>query len=179
MRYLCLLLSVMTLAFAAAPGESQSARVPEVLNGSWRCTVSPDAARSTAMRAFAPRLESIPALFRGWVQNRIESRIHPPGRIDIDLTGDRIRVTNYGERRIVVDTPLGGSTTIRNADGERLRVTQRLRDGWLEQTFQGENALIQRLLSTEPDGQTMHTDVTLTVERLGAPVRWRLDYRHP
>ena len=55
-------------------------------------------------------------------------------------------------------------------------MTQRLRGGWLEQVFADDSGTVTRLLSVEPDGRTLHADLTVNHERLGEPVRWRLDY---
>ena len=160
----------------AALVTAQAPSVPTTLAGSWRCTVSPDRARDIALAAFQPRIDALPSFVQGMVRDRIRERMRPPTRLEIALEGDRVRVTNIGARRVVVDTPLGGTTRVVGDDGESRRVTQRLRSGWLEQVFQGENGNVSRLLSTEPDGQTLHADLTVENERLGAPVRWRLDY---
>ena len=158
-------------------GHAQTERVPGTLAGTWNATVSQDRARDIALAAFRPRIDALPSFVQGMVRSRIRERMQPATRIEITLDGNRVRVTNHGRRRIVVETPLGGTTRVRGDDGEPRRVTQRLRGGWLEQVFVGsDDGQVTRLLSTEADGRTLHADLTVTNERLGAPVRWRLDY---
>lgn len=173
---LALVTGLCLLAGSVEPTEAQTEGVPSTLAGTWRATVTEDRARDIAMAAFRPRIDALPSFVQGMVRSRIRDRMRPASRIEISLEGDRVRVTNHGQRRQVIETPLGGTTRVRGADGENRRVTQRLRGGWLEQVFQGEDGSVTRLLSTEADGQTLHTDITVSNERLGAPVRWRLDY---
>jgi len=161
----------------SALGTAQTASVPSILEGQWRSTVSQRRAREIVVAAFRPNLERIPSLMRGMVEERIRERTRPTTRIEISLEGDRVRVVDHRSRAVAVETPLGGSTRVTGDDGETRRVTQRLRGGWLEQVFEGENGTVHRLLSVEPDGQTLHADMTVENERLGDPVRWRLDYR--
>ncbi|MFK7991611.1 MAG: hypothetical protein AB8I08_36680 [Sandaracinaceae bacterium] len=176
MRRACLTLSVLSLTLAGLVS-AQAPRLPETLDGEWRSSVAPDRAVDIAMAAFRPRLENIPSFIRGRVESRIAERMHPVERIEITTTGDRVRVVNHTDRVETVETRLGESTRMRGRDGEMRRVTQRVRGGWLEQVFQGDDGSVSRLLSTEPDGQTLHVDVTVRNERLGDPVRWRVDFR--
>lgn len=157
---------------------AQPARLPTTLEGSWRLTVSPARAHEIALAAFRPRIDALPSFVRGMVRERIHERMDPVRRMEIELDGDRVRVVSHGRREVVIETTtLPGTTHVVGSDGERRRVTQRVRGGWLEQVIDGENGEVRRLLSTEPDGQTLHVDVTVSNERLGAPVRWRLDFR--
>ena len=162
---------------AAASAVGQAASVPSTLEGTWRCTLTPEQARATALAAFEPRFAAMPAFIRGMVASRVAERLRPTTRMEIAIEGDQVRVTSLEPGRVVVETRLGGSTRVRGSDGETRRVTQRIRGGWLEQVYQGENGVVRRLLSTEPDGRTLHMDFTVENERLGEPVRWRLDYR--
>lgn len=177
MKRLTVSLGFLSLLGLSTLVTAQAAQVPEVLEGDWRSTVSQSRAREIVLAAFRPRLQQIPSIMRGMVEGRIRERTRPTTRIEIALDGDRIRVVDHRSRPVVVETPLGGSTQVTGDDGETRRVTQRLNGGWLEQVFQGDNGTVTRLLSVEPDGRTMHADMTVDNERLGAPVRWRLDYR--
>lgn len=169
------------LALAAVPpppaGRAQAPQVPAVLEGAWRCAVSEDRARQIAIAAFEPTIAGFPSFIRGMVRERIQERLQPATGLEIELDGDRVRVTNIGRRRTVAETRLGGTTRVEGDDGEMRRVTQRLQGGWLEQVIEGESGTVHRLFSTEPDGRTLHADLTVQNERLGAPVRWRIDYR--
>lgn len=172
----------VSLAFVSLLGLStlvtaQPAHVPAVLEGDWRSTVSQDRAREIVLAAFRPRLEGLPSFMRGMVEGRIRERTRPTTRIEIAIDGERVRVVDHRSRAVTVETALGGSTRVTGDDGETRRVTQRLRGGWLEQVFEGDSGTVHRLLSVEPDGRTLHADMTVDNERLGGPVRWRLDYR--
>ena len=167
---------VALLALSAAVG-AQSASVPSALAGTWRRTVSTQRARSIVLAAFQPRLANFPGFLQSIGRDRISESLPMPHRVQVAIEGERVHVTYVGESRVSIATPLGGSTRVRDADGETRRVTQRLRGGWLEQVYTGDDGSVHRLLSTEPDGSTMHLDFTAHNERLGEPVRWRIDYR--
>ena len=110
------------------------------------------------------------------VRDQIRGRIAIPRRIVVAVDGANVSVTYEGERTITVASPLGGSTTITRADGAEVAVRQQLSGGWLEQVYTGQNGSLRLLLSTEPDGRTLHLDGTAQSERVrGAGVR--LDYQ--
>ncbi len=175
-----LLLSLALLCLAASIGGgrvgAQDARVPDTLAGTWTRSVPAARARAIVLSAFEPRLTRFPEIMRPIARDRIATGLPMADRIDVALDGRRVRVTFTGERRVVIETPLGGSGRVRLEDGDERRVTQRLRGGWLEQELTNDDGTIQRLLSTEGDGRTMHVDYTVHNEQLGAPVRWRVDY---
>ena len=118
MKRVLFTLALCLLFGSSADVRSQASRVPHTLAGDCYASLPFSEARAVAMRAFDARLSSVPAIMRGIVRNRIESRMHPPRRITIELLDNRIRITNYGRRRVVIDTALGGSTRIRGDDGE-------------------------------------------------------------
>ena len=97
-------------------------------------------------------------------------------RVSIAQSAGQVQVTYEGQRTVTVGSSVPGTTTVTNEEGREVRVTQQLRGGWLEQVFEGPNGLLRELLSTEPDGATLHVDVSLESERLGEPIRYRLDY---
>ena len=170
------LLVLLCLVALALPGGAQDASIPDTLVGSWRRDPSAQRARSTVLGAFEPRLTRFPELLRPMARDRIAESLPMPDRIDVAVRSGNVRVTYSTARRVVVDSPLGSTTRVVLDDGEPRRVVQRLRGGWLEQIYTNDDGSFHRLLSTEADGSTLHLDYTVHNERLGGPIRWRIDY---
>lgn len=175
MRRAALLAFAALLACAATVG-AQPSQVPSVLEGTWRRQPSAARARHIVISAFEPRLEAFPEILRGIARDRIAESLPAADRIRVGLNGSRVRITYVRRQRVVAEAPLGGTSRMQGFDEEWSRVTLRLRGGWLEQVNVNDDGRVYRLLSVEPDGQTMHLDVTVQNERLGGDVRWRIDY---
>jgi hypothetical protein len=109
------------------------------------------------------------------VRAQLEERARNVRRIEIAATGRNVRVTSLGERTFGVDTPLGVPRPRTPPEGGAVTTTQQITDDWLEQVLRGDDGDMHVLYATEPDGRTMHVDVTRTSERLSAPIRYRLD----
>jgi hypothetical protein len=135
--------------------------VPAVLAGAYRYPHDADHARRIVEAALEPRIATLPSLVQGMARDRIRARLRVARRIAVALDGARVRVTFEGQRTLAIESALGATTTVRNEEGQDVAVRQALRGGWLEQTFEGENGELRQLLSTE---------------RLGDPIRYRLDY---
>jgi hypothetical protein len=167
---------LVLLALVTTVATAQTAGVPSTLPGTWRYP-HPDAHGVAIVRAaIEPHLANLPPLIGPIVRARLEERTRIVRRIEIAANGRNVRVTSVGERTFVVDTPLGVPTPMTSPEGRAVTTTQQITHGWLEQVFRGENGDMRVLYSTEPDGRTMHVDVTLTSERLSGPIRYRLDY---
>ncbi len=167
---------VCGLALLAPHGRAQTRGLPPILAGVYAYPHDAAHGRGVVMAAIEPQLAGLPSFMRDVIRSQMEGRITIPTRITIALPDPIVSVTYEGERTTVVATPIGGSTTVTNRDGEPIPVTQRIAGGWLEQTFTGPNGTLRVLLSTEPDGRTLHADGTMTSERIGQPVPVRLDY---
>lgn len=171
---LCVMLAVLP-----APGAgAQAGSAPAILAGSFVSTGGVEAGRARVLAALEPQIVLLPYFVQGLVRDGIHERLGIPQRISIALPSDptgEVRVTYEGERTVTIAAPIGGST-VTSADGHEVPVSHRLNAGWLEQHFVGENGTLTVLLSTEPDGRTLHADGTMRGERLSAPVPVRLDY---
>jgi hypothetical protein len=88
----------------------------------------------------------------------------PPGKIAITM-GDMDRV----------ETKANQSETVKR-DGRTGKVTHKFGAGKLTQIVEGENGVIQNVLTLTSDGKTLHRDVTITNERLKKPIKYRLTY---
>ena len=175
LRYALVLALILAAAASPGAGRAQSGVVPATLAGTWAYDGDQARALRPVDAAFAPRIATLPELLQGMARDRIRSDMQPPRRVLVSLTGSRVRVTLESERTRVIDGALGSAArTTGIADGTR--VTPRLEGGWLELLYQGEGSELHQLYSTEPDGSRMHVDFTVVSERLGAPVRYRLDY---
>lgn len=171
-------LVVLALLALAGSAVAQTPSVPGTLAGAWRRRANATQARHAVISAFEPRLTRFPEMMRGIARDRIAESLPMAERLEVAVNGDRVRTTTQASgHRVVVDTPIGGSTRVRLEDGDERRVVQRLSGGWLEQVFTNDDGSIRRLLSTEPDGSTLHVDYTVHNTTLGDPVRWRIDYQ--
>lgn len=172
-------LAVVVLVLLPTGGGAQTASVPAILGGSFVYDGSTGAGRARVLAALEPQIALLPYFVQDLVRDRIEERLGIPSRITVEVPGDpsgAVRVTYEGERTVTIAAPVGGSTTVTTADGREVPVSHRLNGGWLEQHFVGENGTLTVLLSTEPDGRTLHADGTMRGDRLGAAVPVRLDY---
>ncbi len=167
---------VCLIALVAPFGRAQTCGLPPILAGAYAYPHEMEHGRGLIMAAMEPQLAQLPGFMRDIVRDQMQSRITIPTRITIALPDPIVSVTYEGERTNVVACPIGGTTTVTSRDGDAVPVTQRIQAGWLEQVFTGPNGTLRLLLSTEPDGQTLHVDGTVTSERLGQPVPVRLDY---
>lgn len=172
-----LTLVAFTLIGGSAGVGAQQQQVPSTLPGAWRYP-HPDAHGIAIVRAaIEPAISQLPSMFQGIARDRLASRTRIANRIEIGTASQRVQVSSHGERDMTVDLALGAApSTIRGPEGNEVRAQHRLSGGWLEQVFSGENGDFRVLYSTEPDGQTMHVDVTIASERLSTPIRHRLDY---
>jgi hypothetical protein len=168
---------VCLVALLAPVGRAQTCGLPPILAGVYAYPHAPEHGRDLVLASIEPRLAGLPGFMRDVVRGQMEQRIQIPRRITIALPDPIVSVTYEGDRTTVVASAIGASTTITSRDGDSIPVVQRIQGGWLEQTFTGPNGTLRMLLSTEPDGETLHADGTMTSERLGQPVAVRLDYQ--
>jgi len=157
--------------------EAQTAQIPSTLVGAWRYA-HPDAHGVAIVRAaIEPALAALPSWAQPIARERLETRTRIATRIEIGTEDGRVQVTTHGERDFTVDLALGAApATLRGPEGRDVQASQALSGGWLQQTFAGPNGGMHVLYSTEPSGEPMHVDVTLSSERLANPIRYRLDY---
>ena len=160
--------------------DAQTSAVPAILGGSFVYDDTAGSGRARVLAALEPQISLLPYFVQGLVRDRIEERLGVPSRITVVVPPDSsgaVRVTYEGDRTVTIAAPIGGSTTVTTVDGREVPVSHRLNSGWLEQHFVGENGTLTVLLSTEPDGRTLHADGTIRGDRFGAAVPVRLDYR--
>ena len=167
-------MACLALSFAPA-ATGQSAALPIQLAGTFEYPHGEAHAQAIIRAAVEPRIQQLPGMFQGIARQRMQERMRVARQLTIAL-GRETSVTFVGERTTAVRSSVPGTTTVTNPEGREVEVTQRVSGGWLEQTFSGENGQLRQLLSTEPDGATLHLDITLSSERLGEPIRYRLDY---
>jgi hypothetical protein len=172
-----LALAVSVIALSAPRAPAQSGRVPPILAGTYAYPHDPAHGSAHIVGAIEPYLVEIPGVIRGAIMDQMRQRIVVPHHIVVALPDPIVSVTYQSDREITVACPLGGSTTITRADGSTIPVRQQLSAGWLEQTFTGPNGTLRMLLSTEPDGRTLHADGALASDRYpGRSIPVRLDY---
>jgi hypothetical protein len=169
-------LLVVALLVVASGTVAQTASVPPILAGSWRLASSTARALGTVEAAFEPGIATLPELFQNFARERLRASMAPPHQVDVGLTSSIVRVTfTSSERTTVVAGALDAHASVADAEGSPT-VTPRIRDGWLELTWEGEGSVMRQMLSTEPDGSRMHLDYDVTSPQLPSTVRYRLDY---
>ncbi len=157
--------------------EAQTAQIPTTLVGAWRYAHADAHGVAIVRAAIEPALAALPSWAQPIARDRLETRTRIATRIEIGTENGRVQVTTHGERDFTVDLALGApAATLRGPEGRDVQASHDLSGGWLEQTFAGPNGGMRVLYSTEPSGQPMHVDVSLTSERLANPIRYRLDY---
>lgn len=156
---------------------AQVTQIPSTLPGAWRYGHADAHGVAIVRAAIEPALSALPSWAQPIARERLETRTRIATRIEIATEGERVQVTTHGERDFTVDLALGAApVTLRGPEGRDVQASQRLSGGWLEQSFAGPNGDMRVLYSTEPSGEPMHVDVTLSSERLASPIRYRLDY---
>lgn len=169
---------LLAATIPAASG-AQATGAPAILSGAFVLDGAVESGRARVLTAFEPQIAMLPYFVQDLVRDRLEERLGVPRRITLEVPTDpagAVRVTYEGERTVTMAAPIGGSTTVTAADGRTVPVSHRLNGGWFEQHFVGENGTLTVLLSTEPDGRTLHADATIRGDRLGGAVPVRLDY---
>ncbi len=186
-RSLALLAGVALLFAAISPrlgsaqhvSPSQVSAVPATLVGSWAHDGDLSRALRTIDAVFAPSVAALPEMLHGFARDRIRSGMPPPRQIAVSVEGSRVRVRlESAERTTTVDGTLGARARTTGVE-DGTSVTPRLEGGWLELRYEGEEAVMTQLFSTEPDGARMHLDYHVTNPRLAGPVRYRLEYVRP
>jgi|GEM_PF-1935412 len=173
---LALAAAVIAVSTAVAPhhGRAQGGAIPSTLPGTWVFDGTSARGMQIVDAAFAPGIATLPELFQGIARDRVRANMRPAVRVAITVTGTRFRISLAGEETKVIEGALGGPATTTGID-ESTSVTSGLNAGWLELRYDGEGGMLQ-LFSTEPDGNRLHVDYTVTSDRLPFPVRYRLDY---
>lgn len=160
-------------------GPSRVSAVPAALVGSWAHDGDITRALRTIDAVFAPSVAALPEMLHGFTRDRIRSGMPPPRQIAVSIEGSRVRVRlESSERTTTVDGTLGAHARTTGVE-DGTSVTPRLEGGWLELRYEGEEAVMTQLFSTEPDGARMHLDYHVTNPRLAGPVRYRLEYVRP
>lgn len=177
-----LLLSFLALGLAAWPGIAHPQGEDLVaararFEGRWHLAVTPARANETIDAAVARAAEAMPFFARGIARGRLREGTPLIRRIDLrfDGSGENLTVAFDGRRYV---TPIGRTAVrTRPSDGERLRVTQRLRpSGQLEQVFEADGGTRWYVYTSTGDG-TLRMDSTTDSDRMPQPMVFSLDYR--
>lgn len=160
----------------AAP--SRTAQFEELrgrFDGVWRLAVPAASARRTVDSAIDRAVNAMNMLLRGMARPMI--RDNTPINQSIEL---RFRQGNNVYCRFDTGaeytTPLGATRNGQSLDGETLRVTQRYRDGALEQVFQADQGTRWNMYRILEDGR-MRVDATTQGDMMPQPLRFSLTYR--
>lgn len=145
--------------------------------GRWRLAVAEPRANQTIDQAVARAADAMPFFARGIARGRLREGTPLIRRIDVtfDAAGEQLAVAFDGRR---YETPIGRTVfRTRPSDGERLRVTQRVRpSGQLEQVFQSDGGTRWYVYTATGEG-TMRMDSTTDSDRMPQPMVFALDYR--
>lgn len=159
-------------------GDGGASPTAERLGGTWRLAMAPERAEQVIDRAVDRAVDAMAFFVRPIARDRLGDGTPLIRVIDLEFhDDDRVTVELDGRS---YTTPLG-RTVVRQrpSDGERLRVTQRLRsDGRLEQVFQSDGGT--RWYVYRPQGpDRLRVESTTDSERMPQPMRFTLEYRRP
>lgn len=177
-----LLLAPVALALALWPARARPQADDDLTSararfeGRWRLAVSEAQASRTIDAAVAQAADAMPFYARGIARDRLRDGTPLIRRIELafDESGD-LTVSFDGRR---YETPVGRTVVrTRHSDGERMRVTQRLRpSGQLEQVFQTGGGTRWYVYTSTGEG-TLRMESTTNSDRMPQPMAFTLDYR--
>ena len=145
-------------------------------DGSWRLAGSATQARRTIERAVDRAVDAMPFFARPIARPRLLEGTPVVRRIELRFgEDDRLAVSFDGRR---YETPIGQTRIRRRAsDGERMRVTQRVRpSGQLEQVFQTDSGT-RWWVYTATGEDELRLESTTDSDRMPQPLHFTLDYR--
>lgn len=146
----------------------------EQLHGTWALADSVEDAERTRDRAAERAASAMNVFVRGIASSRLREGSHVNRRITLSFADDRRIAVRFDESRYASE--LGETVRVTRSDGARLRLTQRIREGKLEQVFQSESGT--RWYVYEPTGAgAMRLSTTTNSDRMPQPMHFVLDYR--
>ncbi len=170
------LLLISAWAAPAAPQAEDLEGARARFEGTWQLAVTSAQAQQTIEQGIERAIEGLPFYAQPIARDRLRSGTPVIRRIELAFGGEGDVAVSFDGRRY--ETPLGRTVArTRQGDGERLRVTQRLRPtGELEQVFEGASGTRWYVYTPRGDGQ-LRLDSTTNSERLPQPVHFALEYR--
>ncbi|HEX6939067.1 MAG TPA: hypothetical protein VF158_06615 [Longimicrobiales bacterium] len=173
-RAACFVAAAMVALFAPpATALAQTACPAAKLAG--RYTL--DAARSDAVEA---AIEAATArmnfLTRRIARRRLKATNGVPAVIEIAFVADTVAVSFDGRAPVVAPVS-GAAVAWTREDGETFAVSARFDGGALRQTFVAGDGVREDVYTLEPGGDTLRLHVTVSSDRLPAPVVYTLVYR--
>lgn len=171
-----LVVVVLGWAAPAAPQAEDLAGARARFEGTWQLEVTPRQAQQTIEHGIERAIEGLPFYAQPIARDRLRSGTPVIRRIELAFGEDGAVQVSFDGRRY--ETPIGRTVArTRQGDGERLRVTQRLRPtGELEQVFEGASGT-RWYVYTPLGADEVRVDSTTNSERLPQPVHFALEYR--
>ena len=178
---LSLLTTLLLLGAAAWPATARPQAGDDLetararFEGTWQLVGGSSRAQQVVNRAVDQAVDAMPFFYRGIARDRLRDGTPVVRRIELTFGDAGALAVSFDGRRY--ETPIGQTRTrTRASDGERMRVTQRLRpDGQLEQVFQtdtGTRWYVYR--ATGPDA--LRVESTTNSDRMPQPLHFALDY---
>jgi len=113
---------------------------------------------------------------RSLARTRLREMNAPYQRIAIELTPTQVTIT--GDRSAPIRTPPDGTPGVwTDADAGVFQVSTRWEGSVLKQEFSAKQGQRINAYAVSPDGETLTLQVTVSSQRLKAPVTYRLVYR--
>ena len=170
---LAALLSVVAWPGTAHPQDEYDA-LRERLDGTWRLDGSVEEAERVRDRAAERAASAFNVFIRGIAGSRLRDGADVSRRITLRFDDERRVHVRFDQSRYA--SAFGETARVRRPDGTTLQLTQRARDGNLEQVFQGEGGT--RWYVYEPTGtDTLRVSSTINSDRMPQPMHFALDYR--
>ena len=174
----CLLLALDTSAQTTAPTAGEATvtapESPERFAGEYRYAESAEAGQRRVHHAASPILRRLNPIMRMLAESRLDDT-HVPRRIDIVVDDGDIAIRYVGDEDRTYRARHGHPRTITLDSGREARLTHIVREGQLQQVFEGERGRWYNLFELQDGGRLM-LNVVIAGERLEAPLRVSLPY---
>lgn len=168
------LLAASTSAQTTRPVSAVAAAV-ERFAGHYRYAESADVGQRRVRRAAAPILQEMNPIVRLIAEHRLNDT-HVPRHIEIRTESGEIAIRFAGDEDLTYRGPVGRPRTITLDSGGNARLTHLLRDGQLQQIFEGERGRWYNVFRLDESARHLHLEVVITGARLDEPLRVNLPY---
>ncbi|QDT36893.1 hypothetical protein [Stratiformator vulcanicus] len=146
---------------------------PLTLTGRWQrqANEEEDAKRAEAIKE---AVRNVPRPFQSQAAQKLQKATSPSPVLNIDDQRTQITLT-FNEESVTL--PTDGTTKTLSGKAGRGSITARRKDGRLQVSMQGQSGSRTTEYLLSRDGQYLATDITMSVQALKTPIRYRVIYR--
>ncbi len=154
--------------------ETQTAPAPAMLWTGKFAYVGGRSQLGAIERAIEAATSKMGPLARRVARLRLGEETRPDARLRIEVDERTVGVVAQGLWRSPVD---GSVQVVRDEDGDRYRVSQRIEGRKLFQIIRDDSLVIRNVFALSEDGRSLDIRVSVQHERIPEPLAYRLTYR--